>query len=195
VPARGVNAVTFAARLIAQLDELSDGLASGPGDESFAVPHATLSVGPIHGGVSLNIVPDRCTFEVELRYPPGDTPDRVLRAIRSHADAIAGEMQAVAPEAGVELLEIASYPPLSPSPEGVAMMASLGIPGTPIAVDFGTEAGSYSEGLRTPCVICGPGDMKVAHRADEYIEAEQLHTAQQFVARVITRLSEQPRQR
>jgi acetylornithine deacetylase len=195
VPARGVNAVTFAARLIAKLDELSPALAGGPGDETFAVPHATLSVGPIRGGTSLNIVPERCTFDVEVRYPPGDAPQRLLGAIRAHAEAIAADMHAVAPEAGVELVEIASYPPLSPWPEGVAAMASLGIRNAPIAVDFGTEAGYYSKRLRTPCVICGPGDMAVAHRADEYIEREQLRAAERFVASVIARLSEDPRQR
>jgi acetylornithine deacetylase len=188
VPSRGVNAVTFAARLIAELD--SQSLASGPSDASFAVPHATLSVGPIHGGVALNIVPDRCTFDVELRYPPGDPPTRVLGPVRSQADLLAGEMQALAPEAGIELVEIASYPPLGPSAEGVAMMAALGFGGAPIAVDFGTEAGYYSERLGTPCVICGPGDMGVAHRADEYVSREQLDAAEQFVLKVIARLSE-----
>jgi acetylornithine deacetylase len=190
VPARGVNAVTFAARLIAELDELAQSLSSGPGDESFAVPHATLSVGPIHGGVALNIVPDRCTFDVELRYPPGDTPERLVAPIRSSAEAIAAEMKTMAPEAGIELVEIASYPPLRPSADGVATMAELGVCGDTIAVDFGTEAGFYSDCLQTPCVICGPGDMRVAHRADEYVEREQLEAAEQFVSRVIARLSE-----
>lgn len=193
VPSRGVNAVTFAARLIGRLDDLSQSLSSGPGDDSFAVPHATLSVGPIHGGVALNIVPDRCTFDVELRYPPGDAPDCLLAPLRSDAEAIAADMKAMAPEAGIELVEIASYPPLSPSVEGVAMMASLGVRGGAIAVDFGTEAGYYSERLQTPCVICGPGHMGVAHRADEYVEREQLLAAEQFVSRVIARLSEEAR--
>jgi acetylornithine deacetylase len=189
IPAHGVNAVSFAARLIANLDELSGGLADGPGDQAFAVPHATLSLGPIHGGVSLNIVPDHCTFDVELRYPPGDDPERLLGPIRAHAEAIAADMQNLAPEAGVKLTEIASYPPLSPCREGVAEMASLGIHAGPIAVDFGTEAGYYSERLGAPCVVCGPGDMAVAHRADEYVELEQLRAAERFIASVIARLS------
>ncbi len=195
VPSRGVNAVIFAARLIAKLDDLSQRPPSGPGDESFALAHATLSVGPIHGGVALNIVPDRCSFEVELRYPPGDVRERLLGPIRSSVQAIAAEMKAAAPEAGIELVEIASYPPLSPSVEGVAMMASLGVSGRPIAVDFGTEAGYYSERLQTPCVICGPGDMGVAHRSDEYVEREQLVRAERFVSRLIAQLSEKARPR
>jgi acetylornithine deacetylase len=126
---------------------------------------------------------------------PGDAPARLLEAFRAQAEAIAADMHAVAPEAGIELVQIASYPPLSQWPEGVAAMASLGIRDAPIAVDFGTEAGYFSERLRTPCMICGPGDMAVAHRADEYVGREQLRAAERFIASVIARLSEDPRQR
>lgn len=190
IPARGVNAVTFAARLITMLDELFDQLDRGPADNAFTARHATVSVGPVHGGVSLNIVPDHCMFEVEFRYLPGDDPRRVLRAIRQHARTVAASMQRLAPETGIELAEIASYPPLSPCPEAVAAMASLGVDGAPIAVDFGTEAGYYNQRLRTPCVVCGPGDMAVAHQADEYIERGQLRAAERLVTRVIAHLTE-----
>ncbi len=147
IPARGVNAVTWAAHLIAELDDLSDELARGPHDETLAVPHAPLSVGPIRGGVSLNVVPDNCTFDVELRYPPGENAERLVGAIRARAQAIATVMQKAAPEAAVDLTEAASYPPLSPSAKGIAAMRSLGVVGSPIAVDFGTEAGYYHKRL------------------------------------------------
>jgi acetylornithine deacetylase len=188
VPRRGVNAVTFAAHLVAKLDQLAGELDRGPGDDAFAVPHATLSVGPIHGGVSLNIVPDRCAFEFELRYPPGGDPQRLLQPICDYAQTVAARMRGLAPEAGVELVEIAAYPPLNPSPEGVAILTSLGVEGAPIAVDFGTEAGYYHQRLGTPSVICGPGDMAVAHQADEYIARDQLRAAEGLVTAAIAHL-------
>jgi acetylornithine deacetylase len=190
IPTDGVNAVTWAARLIAELDDLSRELAAGPRDEAFAVPHATLSIGPIEGGVSLNIVPDRCTFELELRYPPGDDPERLLAAIRERAQRIAAGMRELSPQTGIELTETTAYPPLLPSAEGVAAIGSLGIGGGPIAVDFGTEAGHYSQRLGVPCVVCGPGDMAVAHKPDEYLEGAQLRAAREFVAGVIEHLAE-----
>jgi acetylornithine deacetylase len=190
MPADGVNAVTYAARLIAELDDLSGELAAGPRDDGFAVAHATLSVGPIEGGVSLNIVPARCVFELEVRYLPGDDPERLLAPIRARAERIAANMRETAPETGIELTETAAYPPLSPSAEGVGAIGALGIRSAPIAVDFGTEAGYYSQRLGVPCVICGPGDMAVAHKADEYIEGAQLRAAQRFVANVIAQLAE-----
>ena len=184
-----VNAVTYAARLITELDEIGRGLAAER-DESFTVPHATLSIGPIHGGVSTNIVPDACSFEFELRYLPGQDPGSMLGAVRRRASALEEEMRAVAPEAGISLERRAAYPALGSADPAVALDvgASASADAEPIAVDFGTEAGLYHERLGVPVVICGPGSMTQAHRADEYIELEQLLAAERFLRGVVDRL-------
>ncbi len=87
-----------AARLIVALRRLAGELSAADRDERFAVPHATISTGPIRGGVSLNIVPDECVFEVEIRLlrdavvvcGPGDMaqghrPDEYLEESQLHA--------------------------------------------------------------------------------------------------------------
>ena len=43
---------------------------------------ATLSVGKISGGTSVNIVPDECVIEVDRRVTPGENVDRVVADIR-----------------------------------------------------------------------------------------------------------------
>ncbi len=69
------NAVEHAAELVLALRDRGRELAaSGRHDERFAIPHSTVSVGPIHGGVVLNVIPDRCTVEFEVRNLPGDDP-------------------------------------------------------------------------------------------------------------------------
>lgn len=40
-------------------------------------------------------------------------------------------------------------------------------------VPFGTEAGLF-QGLGMDVVVCGPGSIAQAHKADEYISLEQL---------------------
>ena len=178
-----VNAVTYAARLIAAIDKLGGGLADAAMDPGFGVPHATLSIGPIRGGVSTNIVPDACSFEFELRYLPGQDPEPILDEVRARARSFEDEMRAVAPEAGIEFRRTSAYPPLAPMP----LPASLPSPlqGAPIAVDFGTEAGLYRERLGIPVLVCGPGNMAQAHRADEYIEVDQLGRACDLLRSVI----------
>ena len=71
----GVNAVSYAGRLVAFLADLSDRLpVEGPLSDQFAVPHTTVSVGPIHGGTEPNIVPSDCVVHVESVRFPATTP-------------------------------------------------------------------------------------------------------------------------
>ncbi len=59
----------------------------------------------------------------------------------------------------------------------------------PVALDFGTEAGLYQRRLGIPVVVCGPGSMEQAHRADEYLAVEQLSGGQAFVERLLSELA------
>ena len=80
-PSAGVNAVRAAAHLIVALEELERQLAAEASDASFSTPHATIGIGPIHGGIALNIVPDRCTLQVEARVLPGQPLDAIIERI------------------------------------------------------------------------------------------------------------------
>ncbi len=184
---QAVNAVSYAARLITAIDELGRTLRAQR-DDSFAVPHPTLSIGPIRGGVSTNIVPETCWFEFELRYLPGHDSREILEQISAGARSLQDEMRVTAEESVIELHQLSAYPPLSPTSPPVAVPFDAAA--ERIAVDFGTEAGLYHDRLGVPVVVCGPGDMAQAHRADEYIELAQLQAAQRLVREVVDRLRE-----
>jgi acetylornithine deacetylase len=188
-----VNAVVYAARLIVALQELQRRLSDGPRDDRFAVPHGTVSVGPIRGGVSVNIVPDVCRFEFEVRHLPGDDPDALRRWIEGAIEPLAAEMHAIDPETGIELTVTIEYPGLEPAaddgPEPAATeLAALAGTEAGGAVDFGTEAGLLQRALGAPVVVCGPGEMAQGHRPDEFVEAAQLDAAVALVAGLIDRL-------
>lgn len=187
----GVNAVEHAARLIVALSDLQALLRTEHGDPRFGAPFATLSVGPISGGVSLNIVPEWCRFECELRFMPGQDPAPVIERIRALAREAQAAMRRVAPEAGVEVTRTVAYPALRDgSPAAAAHVAALAGAPAGLSVDFGTEAGLYQEALGAPVVVCGPGDMAQGHRPDEYLETDQLMSAVGFVRRLAATLQE-----
>jgi acetylornithine deacetylase len=124
-------------------------------------------VGPIHGGIALNVVPDRCTVEFELRNLPDDDASSLL------------------PDTGpAELEQLAAYPALDgdPAPFDGLIDAESGD-----AIDFGTEAGLYAQ-LGIPTAVCGPGQITDAHRADESIEIEQLERCNAVLAQMVARL-------
>jgi acetylornithine deacetylase len=183
----GVNAVAYAGRLIGELLRLQDEVAGEEHDDAFAVPHASIGIGPIAGGVSVNIVPDSCRLDIEVRSLPGHDPGEMVARIRAIADRLEREMRASAPEAGIELVERAAYPGLAPSAGDLAtwVAAVAGDREHPLSLDFGTEAGLYQQRLGIPVVVCGPGSMAQAHKADEFIAVEQLRAGEAFVARLL----------
>ncbi|MBS1888746.1 MAG: acetylornithine deacetylase [Actinobacteria bacterium] len=182
-PAAGVNAVRAAARVVVALDELQDAIAGEDQDPSFGVPHATIGIGPIAGGVTLNVVPDSCDLEVEARVIPGQSVEEIVARLLGVAEVAAGEAE-------LSARPIAAYPPLAASADGewarrVAELSGCAPGG---AVDFGTEAGLYKERLGCEVVVFGPGDMRVAHAADESIAAAELAAGRQALDRLIAGL-------
>jgi acetylornithine deacetylase len=195
-PGAGANAVVAAAHLIAALEDLGRQLAAEAADPAFSVPHATIGIGPIAGGVAVNIVPETCALKVETRVLPGQPLDGVADRIGYVAARIEAELRARAPEARVEVARVAGYPALAPVPEGAAFAAAVGaVAGRGVggAVDFGTEAGLYQERLGVPVVVCGPGSMRQGHTPDEFIEAGELEAGVAFVSGLISTLHRQGR--
>jgi acetylornithine deacetylase len=163
------NAVEHAAELVLALRDRGRELArAGRRDDRFAIPHSTVSVGPIHGGHALNVVPDHCTVEFEVRSLPGDDPAALL------------------PDTGrAQIEELAGYPALDGDPRPFAALLDAE-PGR--AIDFGTEAGIYA-GLGIATAVCGPGDIGDAHRADESLAIDQLELCDATLAGLAARLA------
>jgi acetylornithine deacetylase len=162
------NAVERAAELVLALRERGRELAAaGRRDPRFAIPHSTISVGPIHGGVALNVVPDLCTVEFEVRNLPGDEPRRLLPDVSR-----------------ATLEQLAAYPALDGDATPFAGLLDAD-PGA--AIDFGTEAGLYAE-LGIATAVCGPGNIADAHRADESIAIDQLDRCEAMLRGLVARL-------
>ncbi len=111
-PAAGVNAIEWAAELIAFIRRLNQQKRlQGPFDPQFEAPHTTLHVGTVHGGTVLNIVPAECVFDFEIRDLPEDPAEPILHLIRKYAaEEIEPEMKKVNPSCGIAFLERFSYP-------------------------------------------------------------------------------------
>lgn len=187
----GLNAIHLGADLIGHLRGLQDRLArEGPRDADYDVPYTTVHVGRIEGGVALNIVPNRCVVDFEIRHVVEDDLAALVAVIRAGAEALAEAARAKAPEAGILVEEVNAYPGLGTptDAEAVRFVQSLtGANGT-IKVAFGTEGGLFSERLGVPTVICGPGSMAQGHKPDEYVTEEQLARCDRMLEALVDRL-------
>jgi acetylornithine deacetylase len=175
-PALGENALYPAAEILLFVRDLAARLAAeGPFDARFDPPHATLQAGVIRGGSAVNIIPDRAAVEIEVRSVPDLAPEAVTAEVVAELAALADRAQAAGGTLRVSHRELASYPALPP-PEDRALaglMERLTGQAALASVSYGTEAGLF-HAAGIPAIVCGPGAIDRAHRANEYILKSEL---------------------
>jgi len=188
----GLSANMVAIRLMHRLTQLADRLERDADPASpFRPKHATLTIGMIKGGTAGNILARECAFLFDLRCPPGIDPQPILAPFLAEAKTIDGEMKALFPAAGIDIVRRSLTPAFAPEPDGAAerIARSLaGDNGPPRVVAYAAEAGQFQEaGFST--VICGPGSIEQAHQPDEYVERTQMERGAVFMLRLAEMLA------
>lgn len=185
---QALNAIHLAADFINALRDTQHALATdGARDEAYDVPYSTVHVGTVQGGTALNIVPNRCTLDFEIRHLQQDDPAALLAGLVGQADAIGRRERARFPESAIDIETVNAYPGLDlpVTADAVGFLESLLPAGTGTTkVAFGTEAGLFTRALATPVVVCGPGSMDQGHKPDEYVELAQMQACDAFLDRL-----------
>jgi len=185
---QGVNAISYAARLIACLDAIGQRLATDTArhDARFDPPYSTVQAGVIQGGQALNIVPEHCRFDFEMRVLPADDPQAVMNELREYAEReLLPRMQAVHAGSRIDFSELSRYPGLLTDRQSQAAKLLAQLIGSQnfSTVAFGSEGGLFDEiGIAT--VVCGPGSMDQGHKPDEYVTLVQLAACEAMLARL-----------
>jgi acetylornithine deacetylase len=187
-PDRGVNAISAAAEIIAEIGRLhAEAKGHARPGSGFDPPHTTLSVGTIAGGSAVNIIARDCAFEWDLRTLPDDDPAALKARIdRFIAEGLLPRMRAVYSAAAIETETVVAVPPLVPMPGSPAEALARLLTGanTTTTVSFASEAGLYQQ-AGIPAIVCGPGSIDVAHKPDEFITRAELAAGQQFLHRLL----------
>ena len=180
-PNAGKNAIVALSRAVLALDELGRAL-QDRGDPRLGPP--TLSVGVMQGGAAPNIVPEQATLIMDRRLLPGETTDSVRaeieRALREH-DVDDVTITSCTLEKG----------PLATPDDHMAVaccqraLAANGLPDEPGTVAFGTDAGVFAQhGL--PGVVLGPGSIRLAHTAGEYVPTAEVEAMTSVFQHLLT---------
>ncbi|AUF96041.1 acetylornithine deacetylase [Pseudomonas sp. 02C 26] len=182
----GVNAIEYAARMIGKLGEIGQALAEDQ-DARFDPPFSTVQTGVIKGGRALNIVPEECEFDFEVRALPGFAAEAVADQLQAYAEAeLLPRMRAVSAASDIRLWPLSAYPGLATAADSeaarlVALLSGSSEFGT---VAFGTEGGLFDQaGIAT--VVCGPGSMEQGHRPDEFVSVAQLLGCDAMLLRLV----------
>mgnify|MGYP000247651416 CR=1 FL=1 len=178
-PQDGVNAIYRMGRVLRELEAYAAALPASRPEHPLCGP-ATLSVGLISGGSSVNVVPDACTIEIDRRVIPGERRE----------DAIPAVAEWLQERLDFPVTHEAPYvfsPPLDDDRNGplsdrlLASIAAAAGPHRKIGVAYGTHASRVAQ-AGVPAVVFGPGDIAQAHTEDEWIDLEQLQQATDIYA-------------
>lgn len=172
----GVNAITYAARLIAELERMEAELRITSRNDRYEPPYATLQVTKLEGGTANNIIPIFCRFGFEVRSLAGVDVDGIERRLRNFAEtACLPEMQRTAPESGISIVRANTVPPFEATAGSEATALALALTGQneTHTVSYATEAGLFQDG-GAPSIVCGPGDIAQAHTPDEWIAESEI---------------------
>jgi succinyl-diaminopimelate desuccinylase len=149
------------------------------------LPPPTLNIGKIYGGIQWNIVPERCTVELDRRLIPGETRESAMEEIGQVLDQYAAQVEPLRYElySGGEVAANINTPPDAVFVQA-AQEALFDVSGVkrPLTGYFQTSDGRWFARDGIPIIIFGPSDPAVAHAADEHVHQEQLVEASRFLA-------------
>jgi acetylornithine deacetylase len=176
-PERGVNAVEYAVKYVSRLLELKENLrVMAPEGSRFDPPWTTVNIGALQGGVAHNVIASKARVDWEMRPVQKSDAEYVKTSLHGFCENdLLPAMRAVYPEAEIDLEVVGEVDGLIPvdSNEAKAIVAELTGANSADVVPFGTEAGIF-QSMGMDVVVCGPGSIEQAHKADEYVSLDQL---------------------
>jgi len=184
-PGLGTNAIALARLALEDLEKLSNKWAlERKFEDHLECPFTVMNVGLIKGGTAVNIVPDHCSFQVGIRPLPGETEQQRIDDIR---EALRPAQRTAKRMEGQIDLNVVQIAPALLTPEGTPLEALLcthaADPKT-TAAPFATDGGNLTK-LNMESLVFGPGSIDVAHRANEYIPAQDLLHCVDMIEQVV----------
>jgi succinyl-diaminopimelate desuccinylase len=169
MPEHGINALYKAARAVSKLEDFDFNIARHP-----FLGGNSLSVGNLHAGQNVNLVPDLATVEVDIRTIPGVDHEQVRAGLRNY---LGDDVDVV--ESFVDLNSVWTDPQ-HPWMQRVFDVTTPFIGHRPevAALPFFTDAAVLQPAFGgVPTVILGPGDTHMAHQTDEFCEVARIPVA------------------
>lgn len=185
----GVSAVMNAGKLVSWVSEKTEknkAMEVQEENRKFEPPFTTLHVGVINGGTAGNITAKDCRFSLDIRCLPSESSKAWVKKYEEYAEIVEAQMQTTNTKSYINIEKAHFVPGLQPEVNGFAeaLVRQITRQNNTEMVSYGTEAGQFQEaGYST--IICGPGSIKQAHQANEYIDVLQLKKGELFISELI----------
>jgi acetylornithine deacetylase len=182
----GVDAIRGAAFLLAELDAFED-------VELVRRTHpllgrASLHASTVEGGIGWSTYPDRCVLRIERRTLPGESAAAVLGEVGAAWERVRARRAGLTAEVRLETSQSASD--VAPDAPVVRALASalqpLEHPPRIEGLSAWTDAALLNE-AGIPAICFGPGDIALAHSAEEWVPVGEIERATEVLTRLTTR--------
>jgi len=179
----GIDAIRHAGLVLAGVDELDAGALQNR-------MHPLLGRGSIHastivGGIGMSTYPDKCILRIERRTIPGESAEDSIAELQS----ICEQVRARRPELNTTVRLIAAQEPSDvgiDAPVVRALVKALDEENLSAPVE-GLSAWTDAALLNAagiPAVCFGPGDIALAHAAEEFVPVDEIEKATRVLTRV-----------
>lgn len=177
----GVDAITHAGLLLAELASLER-------QREKMTTHPLLGRGSLHastisGGSGLSTYPESCELAIERRTLPGEAADLAMNEIQSAIKAVRGREPRF--DASVSLTTAQSPSDVDVRSPLVTKLASAvraeGLAAPIEGLSAWTDAALLNE-AGIPAVCFGPGDIALAHSAEEWVPIDEIEKAMKVLA-------------
>ena len=184
-----VSAIHESARLILWLEAKMESLiAAGSIDNRFTPPHSSLHVGIINSGILANVIADKAHFAWDARVLPKDSLVNIMADFQGYCNEREKVLQLRYPD--FKIITKEQHPPVpaldtKENTDIVAILKDINPDHNLGTVAYAAEAGQFSEaGIES--IICGPGSIDQAHRADEFVAKDELKKCVEMLERLIS---------
>ncbi|MBS7610049.1 M20 family metallopeptidase, partial [Candidatus Bathyarchaeota archaeon] len=188
-PEGGLNAIYGMVEVIQALRRFHSELQKKGRHPLLGTP--SLNVGTIHGGTITNAVPDKCVITVDTRLIPGEKAEERMAEVEAYLK----DVRKANPQMGFVLDRILSMEPAETPPEAEVVKALLeaqefvlGARRPISGFEACCDASTLVNMAKIPTAIFGPGRLREAHTANEFVEVSQLSAAAKCYAFLALRL-------
>lgn len=181
----GIDAIRHAGLLLSELDRVDREELPRRRHELLGRP--SLHASSIEGGTGLSTYPDRCVVRIERRTIPGETADDALREIRAACESVRGAVPELRTEVDLLFAQPPSDVPLNAPIAQALASAMIGqrLDASPVGMSAWTDA-ALLNAAGVPAICFGPGDMGLAHAAEEYIDLAEVERAIETLSALAT---------
>ena len=179
----GVDAIRHAGLLLAELDAFEEQVLVTRTHPLLG--RASLHASLVQGGIGMSTYPDRCMLSIERRTVPGETTESVIEEVREAFARISARRSTF--DASVRLITAQGPSDVSPGAPVVQSLArAIEGEGMTMAIE-GMSAWTDAAILNAagiPAICFGPGDIRLAHAAEEWVPVAEIERATAVLTRM-----------